>query len=211
MGECACGEGVRRGAQGSIHSPSSSPSACAAWEAEGEGYTHLRSFWTPAWWWEWLPGGGEEGGKWSERGTKSAWTSVLFYMISFFSCERDIFIFLHFFLQECNHFQELNMIKPACFFYANQLQNCLTNYVLHCIIREIHPLWLHVFTSPSPIVHSSMQINLNDVKKQNSCYLNRSLVCMYNCECKLQQLEIVVIITVSKLLPPEEEVEFLKG
>lgn len=84
VGECACGEGVRRGAQGSIHSPSSSASACAVWETEGEGYTHLRSFWTPAWWWEWLPGGGEEGGKWSEWGTGSAWATALFCMISLF-------------------------------------------------------------------------------------------------------------------------------
>lgn len=42
--------GVKRGAEDSIHSPSCSPSACAAWEAEGEEHTHLRSFWTPAWW-----------------------------------------------------------------------------------------------------------------------------------------------------------------
>lgn len=74
---CVCSEGVKRGAEDSIHSPSSSPSACAAWEAEGEGHTHLRSFWTPAWWWEWLPGGGKEGGERSEGSVISARTFVL--------------------------------------------------------------------------------------------------------------------------------------
>lgn len=136
---CVCGEGVKKGAEDSIHFPSSTPSACAAWEAEGEGHTHLRSFWTPAWWWEWLPGGG--GGEEGEERSEGRYNESM----AFF------FIYLMLFVKLCLMFK----IKKT----KNNLVCCLGRCTFNCTFSHLKALY------------SSMQINLNDVAKQNSWYL----------------------------------------
>lgn len=134
---CVCGGGVKKGAEDSIRFPSSTPSACAAWEAEGEGHTHLRSFWTPAWWWEWLPGGGEEG---EERSEGRYNESMAFF-----------FIYLMLSVKLCLMFKiKKNKKKLVC---------CLGRCTFNCTFSHLKALY------------SSMQINLNDVAKQNSWYL----------------------------------------